>query len=153
MRRSSLGAPGCHTGIPGLALPRLWWAAAVGIAGAAALWWLWAWDPAAGAGRYVMCPFYGFTGLHCPGCGTLRALHRLLHLDLPGAWAFNPLTVLCVAALAADGPLRVVAARWRAAQLRRPAVLRATRLLPVAVGLFWILRNLPVAPFQRLAPG
>ncbi len=112
-----------------------------------------AFDPAAGAmGQLVMCPFYGLTGLYCPGCGTLRALHRLLHLDLPGALAFNPLTVLCLAVLAADGALRWSAPRRRAAWLRTPELLRAARLIPVAVGLFWILRNLPVAPLRMLAP-
>jgi hypothetical protein len=115
--------------------------------------WLRTHDPAAGAaGRLVMCPFYGLTGLHCPGCGTLRALHRVLHLDLPGALAFNPLTVLCLGALALDGAGRVCAPRRRAALLRRPELLRAARALPVAVGLFWILRNLPVAPLRMLAP-
>ena len=112
-----------------------------------------AFDPAAGAlGRLVMCPFYGLTGLHCPGCGTLRALRCLLHLDLPGALAFNPLTVLCLAVLAVDGALRWVAPRRRAAWLRTPALLRAVRSIPAAVGLFWVLRNIPVAPLQMLAP-
>jgi len=142
------------TPVRGFALPGRW-RLALGVAAvvSAALW-LRTHDPAAGAaGRFVMCPFYGLTGLHCPGCGTLRALHHLLHLDLPGALAFNPLTVLCLGALALDGTMRVCAPRRRAAWLRSPAVLRLARALPVAVGLFWILRNLPVAPFSSLAPG
>ena len=28
---------------------------------------------------YLICPFFGLTGYHCPGCGTLQALHELLH--------------------------------------------------------------------------
>jgi hypothetical protein len=39
------------------------------------------------------CPFFTITGLHCPGCGTLRALHQLLHLNISAALQMNPLTV------------------------------------------------------------
>jgi len=30
-------------------------------------------------------------GLPCPTCGTTRSLWHLLHGDLPGAWASNPI--------------------------------------------------------------
>ena len=43
---------------------------------------------------YPRCLFHVLTGLDCPGCGGLRAAHRLLHGDLAGAFAFNPLLVL-----------------------------------------------------------
>ena len=43
---------------------------------------------------YPRCIFHELTGLNCPGCGGLRAAHRLLHGDLAGAFAFNPLLVL-----------------------------------------------------------
>ena len=28
---------------------------------------------------YAPCLFYALTDLYCPGCGTLRGLHELLH--------------------------------------------------------------------------
>ncbi|MEJ2068687.1 MAG: DUF2752 domain-containing protein, partial [Deltaproteobacteria bacterium] len=28
---------------------------------------------------YPPCPFHLITGLYCPGCGSLRALHALFH--------------------------------------------------------------------------
>ncbi len=34
------------------------------------------------------------TGLKCPGCGTARALHCLLHGEVAKAVAFNPILVL-----------------------------------------------------------
>ena len=41
-------------------------------------------DPA-GSRAFPPCPSPWLTGFHCPGCGTLRSLHRLLHGDLAGA--------------------------------------------------------------------
>jgi uncharacterized protein DUF2752 len=45
-------------------------------------------------GHYPTCPFLAVSGLYCPGCGSLRAVHDLLHGDLHGALARNPLAVL-----------------------------------------------------------
>ena len=47
---------------------------ALGFAGVAVLY---TFDPR-NPGTYPICPFLGLTGFHCPGCGTLRALHQLL---------------------------------------------------------------------------
>lgn len=35
-------------------------------------------------------------GFYCPGCGTLRALHQLLHGNWRAALRFNPLLVICL---------------------------------------------------------
>src|SRR6266536_3764949 len=42
---------------------------------------------------YPTCLFYKTTGLLCPGCGTLRAMHQLLHGQIQGAFRFNALLV------------------------------------------------------------
>jgi hypothetical protein len=57
---------------------------------------------------YPRCPLYAWTGWLCPGCGSLRALHELLHGRVASAWGQNPLVVLAVpaAALWVWGPLR-----------------------------------------------
>src|SRR5690554_8210264 len=39
---------------------------------------------------------YYFTGFYCPGCGSQRAIHLLLHGDIIGAFRFNPLMVLTI---------------------------------------------------------
>ena len=40
------------------------------------------------------CPFFSLTGYLCPGCGSQRAVHALLHLEFSQAFMFNPLLVL-----------------------------------------------------------
>jgi len=66
-----------------LAIP----AAAVGLA---ILYWF---NPAQN-GFYPRCGLYQATGLLCPGCGSLRALHQLLHGNLAAAFRLNALLVL-----------------------------------------------------------
>jgi hypothetical protein len=46
-------------------------------------------DPAT-AGFYPPCLFKTFLGVQCPGCGSLRAVHQLLHGNFAAAWALNP---------------------------------------------------------------
>ncbi len=100
-------------------------------------------------GAYGYCPIRALTGLWCPGCGGLRAVHDLAHLDLAGAWAMNPLVVLAV-------PVVVLLwARWAARSWRgRPSpttgVVGSVALAVVLVT-FMVLRNVPaLAP--ALAP-
>ncbi|MEA2162834.1 MAG: hypothetical protein QOK37_961 [Thermoanaerobaculia bacterium] len=38
---------------------------------------------------FPRCVFHQLTGLQCPGCGTTRALHHLLHGDVAGAFHYN----------------------------------------------------------------
>lgn len=40
------------------------------------------------------CLFKSLTGLPCPGCGTVRSLHLLLHGDVVGSVQTNPLGLL-----------------------------------------------------------
>jgi hypothetical protein len=48
------------------------------------------------AGFYPPCVFHALTGLQCPGCGTTRALHHLLHGDLAGALRLNAMAFAAV---------------------------------------------------------
>lgn len=40
------------------------------------------------------CLTYALTGYECPGCGTQRMLHALLHGNFAAAWHYNPF-ILC----------------------------------------------------------
>jgi len=42
---------------------------------------------------FPKCPFLLITGLRCPGCGSQRAIHALLHLRLIEAIKYNALFV------------------------------------------------------------
>lgn len=45
---------------------------------------------------FPKCPFLYLTGFTCPGCGSQRAIHDLLHLNLSGALKHNPFMVLII---------------------------------------------------------
>lgn len=42
---------------------------------------------------FPKCPSLLLTGWKCPGCGSQRALHQLLHGNIAEAWGFNSLFV------------------------------------------------------------
>jgi hypothetical protein len=51
--------------------------------------------------KLPLCYVKALTGLPCPTCGSTRAAGRLFDLDLPGAFAMNPLATLAALAIAA----------------------------------------------------
>ena len=85
---------------------------------------------------YPRCGFHALTGLDCPGCGSLRATHQLLHGHFKEAFALNP---LFVSLLPACGFLVCQPARIR--ELDRQRWWRWS--FPLAIILFAIFRNLP----------
>ena len=127
------------------------WLAAIAVAGVAAAAVLYCFRPGV-VNIYPPCPFHTLTGLHCPGCGTLRALHALLHGKVVTALRLNPLTVLAIPFLAYAFAVQAFAA----AAGRPPPVIRRWRwLIWALLGIvlaFWVLRNLPFHPFILLAP-
>lgn len=63
------------------------------------------------------CPWHRLTGFACPGCGTTRAVVRLLRLDLAGGFAMNPLFFTAALAFLVAG---VLAPLWLAVAGRIP---------------------------------
>ncbi|WP_255498734.1 DUF2752 domain-containing protein [Dysgonomonas sp. ZJ709] len=45
---------------------------------------------------FPQCPFHYLTGLDCPGCGSQRAIHNILHFRIKEAFFFNPLLVISI---------------------------------------------------------
>ena len=45
---------------------------------------------------FPQCPFLVATGLECPGCGSQRAIHQLLHLNIMGALKQNAFMVVAL---------------------------------------------------------
>lgn len=98
---------------------------------------------------YPQCIFHQATGLHCPGCGGLRAVHQLLHGHLLAALRLNGLAVLSLPLFA--GLL------WRELAGRRFGIrgrhFLSSRLIWGCFGMvlgFTVLRNFPA--FAFLAP-
>lgn len=99
------------------------------------------------------CPFYFATSLYCPGCGSQRAFHALLHGDLFKASGHNLLFVLFLPVVSFSAAVLVnnLFNTRKLAQHIFHSVLFVKIVLVIVLS-FWILRNIPVWPFAVLAP-
>ncbi len=87
---------------------------------------------------FPRCPFLTLTGWQCPGCGSQRAIHSLLHLDIAAAWRYNAMLVLSIPYVV----LLLVAEWGRRRDLYR--VLNSEVLIWCYFALvvaWWVLRN------------
>jgi len=105
-----------------------------------------------GSTLYPTCPFHLLTGFYCPGCGSLRALHQIMHGNIQSALDFNPLTVVFTPLLG-----WMIVSQFSVVIRGRPLPWLLTPalwmwILSVIIIIFWILRNIPVFPFNVLAP-
>lgn len=91
------------------------------------------------------CVFHSVTGWDCPGCGSQRMIHALLHADFAAAWKANAFFLIASPVLA----LMAVAACFRT---RLPRLYRFVNSLPViisicsAIVIWTIARNLVTIP-------
>lgn len=100
---------------------------------------------------WLRCPVNLTTGLYCPGCGSLRAIHALLNGDLLSALSYNLLTVAVLPVLLVVGIqslLRALQGRSSTIQVR-PLV--AWSVFGIVI-VFTILRNLPFDSLRCLHP-
>ena len=97
-------------------------------------------DPA-GTAIYPPCPFHFLTGHFCPGCGSLRAVHNLLHGHLAAALLLNPLMVVSVPIVGVMLLNPTWIYKWWVPWLA----------FTVLVG-YGIARNIPMWPLNLLAP-
>lgn len=102
---------------------------------------------------YPRCLFFLTAyGIHCPGCGTARSYHSLLHLRFLQAVAYNipclmliPFYIIELYRLAYYAIRGQPAARFPYPKWLLPAFL-------IFMLLYGILRNIPYYPFVILAP-
>ena len=90
---------------------------------------------------FPKCAFLMLTGLKCPGCGSQRAVHALLHADLASAFAHNALLVISLPYLALLIGTRLYVhlhASSLQATLESPLAIRTYFVITIA---FWIARN------------
>lgn len=93
---------------------------------------------------YPRCFLHSVTGLSCPGCGSLRAVHHLLHGEVAAAFRLNPLLLLSL-------PIVACALLAQVVRFRTGRILFASFQRPVWIWLllgiilaFGILRNVPM---------
>src|SRR5215213_4155547 len=98
-------------------------------------------------GLFPVCVFRFVTGYTCPGCGSTRAMHQLLHRHVVAAFMLNPLFLLAI-------PFLLYALLRYSVIVMRGGVLRPNALpasyiyaLFFVVLSFWIFRNTPFYPF------
>ena len=94
-----------------------------------------------------VCPFRALTGFTCPGCGSKRGMHQLLHGNLGAAFELNPLLLLAL-------PILLYALLLYSYRVMRGQPLQRNRLAPKyiftifgVILFFWIFRNTPLYPF------
>ena len=97
-------------------------------------------DPSDTGNLFPKCVFRVFTGYQCPGCGSQRAFHALLHGDLCGAMRYN-------AALPIGGLLMVIylVAEWKRMSWPRFYAAMNNRWMGYGILIsllaWWVLRN------------
>lgn len=90
---------------------------------------------------FPKCPFYWLTGLKCPGCGSQRAIHSLLHLDLESAFKYNALLVCSI-------PIIIILGYSELIRKKRPEIYKKIQCAKMIWGYFlitiswWIYRNI-----------
>lgn len=108
-------------------------------------------DPTTPGGISPPCPTKALLGIVCPGCGSARMLYSLIHGDMRAALAYNALGVIVVALLLWS----FIAWTLRRINGRLIPRWEHVRWAPVAIGVaivvWFVVRNLPFAPFDALA--
>lgn len=103
--------------------------------------------------KYPTCPFLFLTGYYCPGCGSSRAFHHLIHGRIQKAFSYNPLMVLSIPFV-----IYILIAEIGFYFNNKPVIRgfaftkKFYMLLLFIIMIYWILRNIPYYPFILLAP-
>lgn len=101
-------------------------------------------------GHLPSCPILSLTGFYCTGCGSMRAVHSLMHLDVAAAWDMNPLLLLLAPFALATWVAWTVRA-WTGRPRTWAAPPWAVTAVVVLLVVFTVGRNVPaLAPW--LAP-
>ena len=101
---------------------------------------------------FPKCPVFSFSGIHCPGCGSQRAMHAFLHGNFSDAFRQNLLATLCYFAIIAEIVFLITGKmHWRPSYRLKHSRYAALFVLTFVL-VFTLLRNIPVYPFTLLAP-
>lgn len=107
-------------------------------------------NPTVPGGALPVCPTKLLLGIDCPGCGTLRMIYSLLHGDVAAAVRFNVVALVALPLLAWAW-VAWTTGRWRGRPVTSWQHWRwAPMVTLVVVGIWWVVRNIPVEPFTHL---
>ncbi len=121
--------------------------AAAAVGGCAVIWMA---DPTVPGGVLPVCPTKALLGIDCPGCGSLRMIYSLLHLDVTSAIRFNALGVVAMVLLLWAYAVWVYG-RLAGRRVRSWQHLRWSAPAALVVTLAWfVMRNLDFGPFVAL---
>ena len=111
---------------------------------------IWLADPTVPGGILPVCPTKALLGIDCPGCGSLRMIYSLLHLDVSSAVRYNALGVIAVLMLLWAYAAWVYG-RLAGRQVRSWQHLRWSAPAALILTLAWfVVRNLNFGPFAAL---
>lgn len=92
---------------------------------------------------FPKCPFLLTTGYECPGCGSQRAIHDVLHLDFKSAFAHNALILFLIPYILLGIYLEFFNGKHRFPKLEKIFFGKWTAMIVVsAIVIYWVVRNL-----------
>ena len=97
------------------------------------------------------CPFRVWTGLLCPGCGTLRATHYFLNGQVATAFRYQPL-LFCLLPILVLLVGRMFYEKVRNTSVALPFECQLYWLIVTVICLFFVLRNIPLDCLECLRP-
>lgn len=92
---------------------------------------------------FPKCPFLVLTGYECPGCGTQRAIHQLLHLNIGAALKYNGFMVLALPYIFLGVYMEYLGGKKRNYKLHNIFFGRYSAIvILIIILLYWVLRNI-----------
>lgn len=108
-------------------------------------------DPASSI-FFPKCIFHQLTGLECPGCGSQRAIHQLLHGNIIEAARYNLLLVIAIPYILLWCILSIIECGSKDSNQKTISLSRTLKkrlytgaavwIVLAVIILFWILRNI-----------
>ena len=101
---------------------------------------------------FPKCMFHQITGLHCPGCGSQRAIHKILQGNILEGLKHNLSIFLLILVVTYEITVYGLNHFFNTNHTNLLHKSIVTKLILIFVIAYWILRNIDIYPFTILAP-
>lgn len=92
---------------------------------------------------FPRCSFLMATGYECPGCGSQRAIHQLLHFNIVSALRYNAFMVLALPYIFFGIYFQYFGGKARNPRLEKILFSRWSALIVlIFILVYWVLRNI-----------